>query len=583
MINNDNNAKPKVFRRSSLKCKNINVKPNPNPNTSIKKNGKRTSISWGQIDTFEFKEMKPTFQENEEIVKKQTEESDERHKKFIENRRRSIKNEFVSEKQLEKMSENLIDEIFNEEMKLYDGEDEKEGNSSSKEKNKSRESSKSKSKSGSGSCSCSRCSRSCSCSSCCSSCRKSDKESDKAKKDKKSKKNKKEKHSDKDSQKSEDKKAKDKNLKLKGKREDKDIDSQKSEEIKIKDKKVKLKENKEENKGEKKEEKKEEKAEEKNNIKKNVESPKEITKEKKPKKEEEKVTNIRVKLISDSDAKVRLISYKEARELNLDTVAYIVLHDGSVLVVRREYKNKNENSFCDNPLNYSYNNLSYYSNGAMNTNYSNFTNINNLSRPNIANQVIELPFKKMIFKQPTQNFYPKANYTFNKPIYANNYPYFQVKSFTSNIPKKNNNKINIKLSKNPNSPLLKMNKNTQSFKYFSPKINLKSSNLKSNYSQSQSSLQTNSPRKFIQISPQRIKEIDNFRVIEAIPVYNNNNQTMNNLQENDEITNSNIYSNKLVTNFTRYNKYRNQRKPNMVYSQMIINDGENNHNFTDMN
>ena len=240
MISNDNNAKPKVIRRSSFKSKNLNIKPNPNPNSSVKKNGKRTSISWGQIDTFEFNEMKPTFQENEEIVKKQTEESDERHKKFIEDRRRSIKNEFVSEKQMIKMSENLIDEIFNEEMKLYVGEDDKEGNNSSKEKNKSKESSKSKSRSRSRSCSCSRCSRSCSCSSCCSSCRKSDKESDKAKKDKKSKKNKEEKQSDKDSQKGEDKKTKDKNLKLKAKKEDKDRDSQKSEEIKVKDKNIKL-------------------------------------------------------------------------------------------------------------------------------------------------------------------------------------------------------------------------------------------------------------------------------------------------------------------------------------------------------
>ena len=568
MINNDNNAKPKVVRRSSLKSKNLNIKPKPNPNTSEKKDGKRKSISWGQIDTFEFKEMKPTFQENEEIEKKQTEESDERHKKFIESRRRSIQNEFIPEKQMIKMSENLISEIFDEEMKLYVGDDDKEGNnSSSKEKNKSRESSRSKS--GSGSCSCSRCSRSCSCSSCCSYCRKSDKESDKDKKDKKDKKNKKEKQNDKDSHKSEDKKEEDKSLKLKGKKEEKDIDSQKCEEIKVKGKNLKLKENKEE----------------KISIKKNEESPKDNNKVNKPKKEEEKVTNIRVKLIADSDAKVRLISYKEARELNLDTVAYIVLNDGSVLVVRKEYKSKNEKYFCDSPLNYSYNNLSFYSNGAMNPNYSNFTNINNLSRPNITNQVIELPFKKMEFKQPSQVFYPKSNYTFNKSALTNDYdyPYFQVNSFNSNIPIKNNNKINIKLRKNPNSPSLKMNKNAQSFKYFSPKINLKSTNLKSNFSQSQSSLLNNLPRKFIQISPQRTQDNDNYRVIEAIPVYDSNNQVMNNLQANDKITDSQVYQNKEVTNFSRYNKYKNQRKQNLAYSKMIINDEENNCNFTDMN
>lgn len=578
MIINDNNAKPKAFRRSSLKSKNLNIKPNPNPNSSVKKNGKRTSISWGQIDTFEFKEMKPTFQENEEIVKKQTEESDERHKKFIENRRRSIKNEFVSDKQIIKMSENLINEIFDEEMKIYDGGDDKEENNSLKEKNSSRESSKSKSKSrsGSGSCSCSRGSRSCSCSSC-SSCRKSDKENEKVKKDKKDKKNKKEKQSDKDkdSQKSDCKREKDKKLKLKDKKEKKDADNQKNEDKKTKDKILKLKE--------KKEETKDEKIDEKISIKKYVESPKEINKQNKPKKEEEKVTNIRVKLISDSDAKVRLISYKEARELNLDTVAYIVLNDGTVLVVRREYKNKNQNSFCDNPINYSYNNLSYFSNGAMNPNYSNFTNNNNFSRPNIDNQMIELPFKKMPFKHLSQNFYPKENYTFNKPMYGNNYPYFQVKSFNNNLTKNYINKNNIKLSKNPNSPLLKNNKIAQSFKYFSSKINLKSSNLKSNHSQSQSNLLSNIPKKFLQISPQRFKEIDNFRVIEAIPVDNNNSQILSNPQANGEVTDSNIYTNKVVTNFSRYNKYRNKRKPNMVYSQMNFNDGENNYNYTDMN
>ena len=41
--------------------------------------------------------------------------------------------------------------------------------------------------------------------------------------------------------------------------------------------------------------------------------------------------------------RVSLISYKEARELDLDTVAYIVLTDGSVLVVRKEYGNQKQN------------------------------------------------------------------------------------------------------------------------------------------------------------------------------------------------------------------------------------------------
>jgi hypothetical protein len=111
-----NSEKPKVTRRSSLKCRRIKAKPNPAPMGAVKKNGKRSSISWGQIDTFEFKEMKPTFQENTEIEKEKTKESEERHKKFLETRRRSISNEFISEKNMMKACIDFIDEIFKEEI-----------------------------------------------------------------------------------------------------------------------------------------------------------------------------------------------------------------------------------------------------------------------------------------------------------------------------------------------------------------------------------------------------------------------------------------------------------------------------------
>ena len=53
-----NNPKPKAYRRSSLKSRRINIKPNPIG--ELKKNGKRRSISWGQINTFEFNENKKT-------------------------------------------------------------------------------------------------------------------------------------------------------------------------------------------------------------------------------------------------------------------------------------------------------------------------------------------------------------------------------------------------------------------------------------------------------------------------------------------------------------------------------------------
>jgi len=79
------------------------------------KNMKRSSISWGQIDTFEFKEMKPKFQGNTEINKEKTKEEEERHKKCLETRRRSISNEFISEKDMMKACINFIEKVFEEE------------------------------------------------------------------------------------------------------------------------------------------------------------------------------------------------------------------------------------------------------------------------------------------------------------------------------------------------------------------------------------------------------------------------------------------------------------------------------------
>ena len=102
---NNTNAKPKTYRRSSLKSRRINIKPNPVG--ELKKNGKRRSISWGETNTFEFNENKTTFKEDKEVHKEQTKEEEERHKKFLENRRRSISNEFITEKEMIRVCKNL--------------------------------------------------------------------------------------------------------------------------------------------------------------------------------------------------------------------------------------------------------------------------------------------------------------------------------------------------------------------------------------------------------------------------------------------------------------------------------------------
>ncbi len=71
-------------RRSSLKT---------SENILQKKIFKRHSVSWGKSDTFQFKQMKATFQETKD-VEAPNKEQEVKHKEFVENRRKSIKDEF---------------------------------------------------------------------------------------------------------------------------------------------------------------------------------------------------------------------------------------------------------------------------------------------------------------------------------------------------------------------------------------------------------------------------------------------------------------------------------------------------------
>ena len=108
-IEESKNDQPKpAVRRSSLKASGTGAKLDPQ--NLLKFKGKRHSVSFGQSNTFQFKAMKAMFQESHEAdkPKKQTEEE---HKKFVESRKKSIKNEFSLVKEMLKNNKNIIEEL----------------------------------------------------------------------------------------------------------------------------------------------------------------------------------------------------------------------------------------------------------------------------------------------------------------------------------------------------------------------------------------------------------------------------------------------------------------------------------------
>ena len=74
------------------------------------KGSKRNSVSFGQSNTFQFKQMKAMFQESHDIDKPKK-LNEEEHKQFVENRRKSIKNEFSMVKELMKKNKEAIEEV----------------------------------------------------------------------------------------------------------------------------------------------------------------------------------------------------------------------------------------------------------------------------------------------------------------------------------------------------------------------------------------------------------------------------------------------------------------------------------------
>ena len=119
-MSTSNEIDPKIMycgktRRSSFR--NRKIKPHLDQTSLLKLKTKRNSISWGNSDTFQFKAMRAMFEESKDINEKSNnEEEGEKHKQFVETRRRSIKNEFLLVKEFvkNKMVEEGEDEIDEE-------------------------------------------------------------------------------------------------------------------------------------------------------------------------------------------------------------------------------------------------------------------------------------------------------------------------------------------------------------------------------------------------------------------------------------------------------------------------------------
>ena len=106
--------KKPAARRSSLKASDSGSKLDPQNLLKIK--GKRHSVSFGQSNTFQFKAMKAMFKESNDI-NQPIKETEEKHKKFMETRRKSTKDEFSLVREMLKKNQNIIEEEQEEEVK----------------------------------------------------------------------------------------------------------------------------------------------------------------------------------------------------------------------------------------------------------------------------------------------------------------------------------------------------------------------------------------------------------------------------------------------------------------------------------
>ena len=106
--NGESNQKKTHARRSSLRVSDTGKKLDPRNSINIHGN-KRHSVSFGQSNTFQFKAMKAMFQESHDVDQSKK-LNEEEHKQFVENRRKSIKNEFSLVKELMKKNKDIIEE-----------------------------------------------------------------------------------------------------------------------------------------------------------------------------------------------------------------------------------------------------------------------------------------------------------------------------------------------------------------------------------------------------------------------------------------------------------------------------------------
>ena len=99
----------KRVRRSSLRGNTSYNKLDQNNLLKFAK-GKRHSVSFGQVNTFQFKKMKANFEEkNDDVEQKKI--NKEEHNKFVQFRKKSIKNEFLLVKEMLKKDQNTIKEL----------------------------------------------------------------------------------------------------------------------------------------------------------------------------------------------------------------------------------------------------------------------------------------------------------------------------------------------------------------------------------------------------------------------------------------------------------------------------------------
>ena len=410
--------KPKVTmpRRSSLKFRQ-QAKLDPDAIMKAKPTGKqkRNSVSWGKSNTFEFKAMKAMFTESEDINKQKTEEDKEKHKKFLETRKASIKNEFSILKDLMKKNPQTIIEEENDEearqnMKknleigkeaLKEASESAESHSSKGSRSQSKSVSKSGSKSGSKSASKSVSKNSSKHSSRNqSSDKKLNKENEKENKEEKTEKSKEIKieieKSDKENEK-EKENNEDEKVKLRSIKKVKLVDEPKEKEI--------LMENDKQN-GKDKEN--EEVKLKKKRVVKLAEKPKEEGNENSNEDLKEKENEAK------TPEKIRFITIKEANNLDIDDIAYITLNDGTVAVLKKEGHKVIE---LMNPLNKK-------SNKEQNINQN--ISFKNKNRPNQQKGY-----------QMKKNNYPQDEAYYQDNIYENPSIPQPIQNYIRNVPKSN--------------------------------------------------------------------------------------------------------------------------------------------------